>query len=108
MDNNIWWLVIPIMPCSKVMYRTFTNMEQKEDDHGNGGEDDNNTGEEVDHEIGDTNEHEDEPAIGDVDFHEHNITSSGMDVFVDLYIQNVDMKVDSFARVDLIEDEIKT
>lgn len=96
------------MPHSKAMYRTFTDMERVQDDHGNGGEDNNNTGEEVNHKMGDTNEHEDEPAIGDVDFHEHNNASSGMDVFVDLDFQNVDIEVDSLARVDLIEDEIKT
>ena len=87
------------MPCSKAMYRTFTNLERVEDDHGNGGEDENNTGEEVDHETGDTNKHEDEPANDDVDFHEHNDASSGMDVFVELGIQNVDIEVDSLARV---------
>ena len=67
-------------------------------------------GEEVDQETGDTNEHEevDEPIIGDVDFHEHSNAWSGMDVFVDLDIQNVDIDVDSLARVDLIEDEIET
>ena len=108
MDDNIWWFVIPIMPRSKVMYRTFTDLEWVEDDHGNGGEHDNNMGEEVDHETWDTNEHEDEPANDDVDFHEHSDASSGMDVFVDLDIQNVDIEVDSLARVDLIEDEIET
>ena len=59
MDNNIWWFVIPIILRSKAMYRTFTNLEWVEDDHGNGGEDDNNIVEEVDHETWDTNEHED-------------------------------------------------
>ena len=108
MDNNIWSIVIPIMPHSKAMYRPFTNQEQVEDDHGNGSDDDNNTGKEVDHETRDTNEHEDEPANDDVDFHEQSDISSGMDVFVDLDIQNVDIEVDSFARVDLIENEIKT
>ena len=90
------------------MYRTFIDLEWVEDDHGNVGDDDNNTGEEVDHEIGETSEHEDEPTPDDVDFYEHSNASSGMDVFVDLDIQNIDIEVDSLARVDLIEDEIET
>ena len=55
-----------------------------------------------------TNEHEDEPTIDDVDFHEHSNASNRMDVCVDLDIQNVDIQVNSLARVDLIEDGIKT
>ena len=65
------------MPRSKATYRTFTNLERVDDDHGNGGDDNNNIGEEVDHEIGDINEHEDEPTIDDVDFHEHNNAQVG-------------------------------
>ena len=34
----------------------------------------------------DTNKHENESAIGDINFHEHNNASSGMDVFVNLDI----------------------
>ena len=46
-DNNIWWFLIPIMPCSKAMYSTFTNMKCVQDGHGNGGDDnDNNMDEE--------------------------------------------------------------
>ena len=95
------------MPCFKAMYRIFANMEQVEDDHGYGGEDYNNTGEEVDHETWDTIEHEDELAIGDVDFHEHDNASSGMNLVVNVDIQNGDIEVHSLARVDLIEDKIK-
>ena len=64
--------------------------------------------EEVEHETGDTNEHEDEPTIGDVHFHEHNNTSSGMDVFVNLDIPNVDIEMDSLGWVEFLEDEIET
>ena len=92
------------MPHSKALYRTFTNMEWVEDDNGNGGEDDNNIDEEMDHEIGDTNEHEDEPANDDVDFLEH----IGYWMYLSILIQNVDIEVDSLARVDLVEDEIET
>ena len=60
----------------------------------------------MDHEIGDTHVHEDEPTIGDVDFHEHNNASSGMDVFVDLNTQNVDIEVDNLARLDLIKERL--
>ena len=61
----------------------------------------------LNHDIGDTNEHEDEPTDVDVDFHEHNNASNMMDMFINLDIQNIDIEVDSFARVDLIENEIK-
>ena len=93
---------------SKAMYSTFTNMECVEDDYSNGGEDDNNMGEEVDHETRDTDEHEDGPTNDDVDFHEHSDASSGMDVFVDFDISNVDIEVDCLARMHLIKDEIET
>ena len=68
LDNNRWWFIIPIMPCSKAMSSTFTNMEHVEDNHGKGGEDNNNASEEVDHEARDTYAHEDVSTIGDVDF----------------------------------------